>query len=109
MRPFYPAAVSTCRHLHAASSPPYPYSPVYDKYGLNLVPGLSKDKPDFIHDTSWPTVIGETGVMGWGFMAGGLFLLLFRFSTALLRLAWICLFLLGRKILLLPSRSKANG
>lgn len=39
------------------------YSPVYQQYGLNEVWGLSKEFPNFIDDTSWPGVIGETG---WG-------------------------------------------
>ncbi len=42
------------------------YSPVYYQYGLNWVVGLSPTSvyPNFIDDTSWPSVIGETGYGG---------------------------------------------
>jgi hypothetical protein len=40
------------------------YSPVYQEYGLNHVWGLSRIYPKFIDDTSWPSVIGETGYGG---------------------------------------------
>jgi hypothetical protein len=40
------------------------YSPVYDEYGLSSVYGLTRDEPVYIDDTSWPSVIGETGYAG---------------------------------------------
>jgi hypothetical protein len=40
------------------------YSPVYVQYELNNYYGLSRTFPDFIDDTSWPSVIGETGYGG---------------------------------------------
>jgi hypothetical protein len=40
------------------------YSPVYYQYKLNRVYGLSPTYPSFIDDTSWPSVIGETGYGG---------------------------------------------
>lgn len=40
------------------------YSPVYYAYGLNAIYGLSRAYPNFIDDTSWPSVIGETGYGG---------------------------------------------
>ncbi len=40
------------------------YSPVYQQYGLNSIWGLSRRYPQFIDDTSWPAVIGETGYGG---------------------------------------------
>lgn len=47
------------------------YSPVYYQYHLSRVFGLSKRFPDFIDDTSWPTVIGETGYGGFlAYMVG---------------------------------------
>ncbi len=40
------------------------YSPVYADYGVDLIPGLSRDNPIAIDDTFWPSVLGETGVIG---------------------------------------------
>lgn len=40
------------------------YSDVYDLYGLSRVWGLSREFPRFIADTSWPSVMGETGYGG---------------------------------------------
>lgn len=40
------------------------YSPVYYEYELNQIYGLTERSPQFIDDTSWPAVIGETGVFG---------------------------------------------
>jgi hypothetical protein len=40
------------------------YSPVYKQYELNSDWGLSRTYPQFIDDTSWPSVIGETGYGG---------------------------------------------
>jgi hypothetical protein len=49
-----------------------PYSAVYDEYGLSGVWGLSRPHPQFISDTSWPAVAGETGVFGALCFLGGL-------------------------------------
>lgn len=49
-----------------------PYSTVYDLYGLSRVWGLSRDFPRFIADTSWPSVMGETGYGGLAVFAAGL-------------------------------------
>jgi O-antigen ligase len=49
-----------------------PYSVVYDEYGLSGVWGLSRAQPQFISDTSWPSVLGETGVAGLASFLGGL-------------------------------------
>jgi O-antigen ligase len=49
-----------------------PYSAVYDEYGLSGVWGLSRTQPQFISDTSWPSVLGETGVAGLAFFFGGI-------------------------------------
>jgi hypothetical protein len=43
------------------------FSPVYYQYGLNLIWGMSEDFPNFIADTFWPMIIGETGFIGFGF------------------------------------------
>jgi len=48
------------------------YSPVYYQYRLNDVYGLSPDYPAFIDDTSWPSVMGETGYGGLAIYIAGL-------------------------------------
>lgn len=48
-----------------------PYSPVYEQYGLSTVRGLSQEQPLFINDTSWATVLGESGLIGLLFYTGG--------------------------------------
>lgn len=40
------------------------YSPLYEKYGLSEVYGLSQTMPNFINDTFWPMILGETGWIG---------------------------------------------
>ena len=40
------------------------YSPVYLKYGLNYVHGLSMNRTSFGSDTFWPIIIGQTGFIG---------------------------------------------
>ncbi|MBN1523367.1 MAG: hypothetical protein JW904_02685 [Spirochaetales bacterium] len=40
------------------------YSPIYYKYGLSNVWGISKSSPNFITDTFWPMIIGESGFIG---------------------------------------------
>lgn len=47
-------------------------SPVYDEYGLSSRPGLSQELPAVRHDTTWPTVLGETGYIGLAAFLGGL-------------------------------------
>ena len=55
------------------------YSPLYDRYGLSRVWGLSPEFPAYVQDTYWPHLLGETGLFGTLFMA-----------LVLLEL-WICL------------------
>jgi hypothetical protein len=64
------------RYGSAPSSFPYRYSPVYNKVGFWAINGLDAANPAYLHDTSWATVIGETGALGWLGYAGGLVLLL---------------------------------
>ena len=45
------------------------YSPVYVEYGLNAVPGLSPENRSAIDDSFWPSVLGETGVIGFAAFA----------------------------------------
>jgi hypothetical protein len=52
------------------------YSPVYYQYQLGSVYGLSRSFPNFIDDTSWPSVMGETGYGGFGFYLIGLAMLI---------------------------------
>lgn len=52
------------------------YSPVYDEYKLSRVWGLSRSYPNFIDDTSWPSVIGETGYGGFAIYVVGLLALI---------------------------------
>lgn len=40
------------------------YSPVYEKYGLSNIFGLSEDFKGFISDTYWPHILGELGFLG---------------------------------------------
>lgn len=40
------------------------YSPLFYKYQLNNIWGLSESQPSFINDTFWPHVLAETGVFG---------------------------------------------
>lgn len=40
------------------------YSPMYYKYNLNLVYGLSPGPTTFTMDTHWPHILGEVGVIG---------------------------------------------
>lgn len=40
------------------------YSPLYDRYGLDVVFGLSPDQPEAISDTFWPMALGELGPLG---------------------------------------------
>ncbi len=42
------------------------YSDVYREYGLDQIYGLSPENPQFITDTFWPQILGETGVVGLG-------------------------------------------
>jgi hypothetical protein len=40
------------------------YSTVYDEYHLNGIYGLERSYPNYIDDTSWPSIMGETGYAG---------------------------------------------
>ena len=72
----FPLGVGFGHFGSAPSAPPYPYSPVYNTYGFWLINGLDKSNPAYLHDTSWATIIGETGALGWIGYAGGLVALL---------------------------------
>lgn len=59
------------------------YSPVYYQYGLGSVYGLAPKGPDFIDDTSWPTVIGETGFGGFLIYIVGIIVLILSLVSRL--------------------------
>lgn len=40
------------------------YSPIYDKYGISNVWGLSRDYDEFVADTFFPVIVGQFGVVG---------------------------------------------
>lgn len=40
------------------------YSPLYKKYGISKVYGLTKKDHSFINDTQWPPILAETGFVG---------------------------------------------
>ncbi len=40
------------------------YSPLYSKYDLNLIYGLSESSHSYISDTFWPAILGQTGFIG---------------------------------------------
>lgn len=69
------------------------YSPVYYQYELSSVYGLSRAFPKFIDDTSWPSVIGETGYGGFIiYLVGIVFIILAlvrRLRTATAAMKWV--------------------
>jgi hypothetical protein len=52
-----------------------PYSPVYARYGLSHVYGLSPQTKFYLLDTSWPALLGEAGWLGLAAYAAGVALL----------------------------------
>lgn len=40
------------------------YSPLYYKYGLNMIHGLSETFPHYICDSFWPMILGQAGYIG---------------------------------------------
>lgn len=40
------------------------YSPLYDRYGISKVWGLSRDYNEFVADTFFPVIIGQFGLIG---------------------------------------------
>ncbi len=60
------------------------YSPAYYKYGLSRIYGLSPRYPNFIDDTSWPSIIGEAGYGGFAFYVAGM-LAMIAFAVARLK------------------------
>lgn len=75
------------------------YSPLYDQYGLSSVWGLSREFPEFIGDVSWPSVIGETGYLGFACYVIGVIALIVATSRRLRQaptaIAWVPVAALG--------------
>ncbi|HWY90151.1 MAG TPA: hypothetical protein VNY31_05710 [Solirubrobacteraceae bacterium] len=69
------------------------YSPVYKQYELNYDWGLSRAYPQFIDDTSWPSVIGETGYGGFATYLIGIMIIILavirRLRTAPIAMRWV--------------------
>jgi hypothetical protein len=69
------------------------YSPVYYQYKLSTVYGLSPTYTNFIDDTSWPSVIGETGYGGFVAYVLGLLILAIamirRLRTVAADVTWV--------------------
>jgi hypothetical protein len=40
------------------------YSPIYELYGLSTIHGMTKEDHNFLLDTFWPMILGETGWIG---------------------------------------------
>jgi hypothetical protein len=69
------------------------YSPVYEEYGLSQQYGLSRAFPEYLDDTSWPSVMGETGLLGFAAYVLGFFGLIAicyrRLRTVSAGLGWL--------------------
>ena len=69
------------------------YSAVYDEYGVSSVYGLSRSHPQYIDDTSWPSVLGETGYAGLGAYVAAIALVIWsligRVRTVPLEMRWM--------------------
>ena len=77
------------------------YSPLYDRYGLSRVHGLSRDNRSFMLDTQWPPILAETGIVGFLLYILLLFMLYKGVSDKLedhdlqkRRSLWLCFILL---------------
>ena len=87
------------------------YSPVYYKYGLSNVYGLSSDKPDFINDTFWPMILGELGIFGLFFYIWIIiyFIFIALRQSKLSRLKYVSGFCLGTFMILIESLVESIG
>lgn len=69
------------------------YSPVYDQYHLSSIYGLSRLFPDYINDTTWPSVMAETGYVGLAVYLVGIVVLALavirRFRTTAVGMKWL--------------------
>ena len=69
------------------------YSPIYSQYDLSSIYGLSRTFPIFIDDTSWPSVMGETGYIGFVIYLVGIIVLVLavirKFGKATIEMKWV--------------------
>lgn len=89
------------------------YSPVYSQYELNKVYGLSRKYSQYIDDTSWPTVMGETGYGGFAIYLVGLALVILalirRLRIETVAMKWVPLAALcALAVLLVDSLGEAT-
>jgi len=89
------------------------YSPIYKEYELNTVWGLSRKYPQFLDDTSWPSVIGETGYGGFAIYLLGIVLVVLalvkRLRTTTADMQWAPLAMLcGMAAFLIDSLGEAT-
>ncbi len=56
------------------------YSPLYYRYGLNEIWGLSESNSGFICDTFWPMILGQSGYLGTACYIGALVTLVRKLS-----------------------------
>lgn len=61
-RDYFPLGAGLGRYGSGLSR--HEYSPLYEQYGLDQVPGLRREGRNFTADTFWPHILGETGVFG---------------------------------------------
>jgi hypothetical protein len=61
-RDYFPFGAGLGRYGSGVSRDPY--SPVYARYGLDKIDGLSPQHSSFVSDTFWPRILGETGIVG---------------------------------------------
>ena len=54
------------------------YSPIYLKYNIHNIHGLTKDNPAFISDSFWPMLVGQLGYIGTSFYLICIILLLIK-------------------------------
>lgn len=89
------------------------YSPVYFQYELSSFYGLSQAFPNFLDDTTWPSVIGETGYGGCAIYLFGIIFVLFaiirRLRVAPPAMKWVSLSALCMMaVLLIDSLGEAT-
>lgn len=61
-RDFFPLGVGFGAYGSYASA--IFYSPIYERYEIDMFWGLSRDMPDFIVDTYYPTILAQFGIVG---------------------------------------------
>lgn len=86
------------------------YSPLYHEYDLSKHWGLSEDDPQFLNDTFWPMIMGETGFIGTGLMIiliAGLLMRCFRLHLHFARSRFEQAFSLGIVLILIEALTES--